>query len=318
MSFHCLSAVPKNSARLGRALSLRSAGGQWKLTYLSSVFFNLFCARRYLTIAIKTLQCHWPEYLMEAGELAVFMISACAFGVILEHPASPVHQAIPNPFLRRALMGLAMGTTAIGIIYSPWGKQSGAHLNPSITLTFFRLGKIAPWDTLFYVVAQFIGGMAGVLLVSELIGALLADPAVRYVATVPGSHVAVAFIAEVLISFMLMLTVLLVSNRRNIARYTGLFAGTLVATYITLEAPISGMSMNPARTFGSAFSSQIWTALWIYFIAPPLGMLLASEFFVRLRGTRQVICAKLHHDNDKRCIFLHCNYKSNERKLKAI
>ena len=109
MSFRCLSAVPKNSARLGRALSLRSAGGQWKLTYLSSVFFNLFCARRYLTIAIKTLQCHWPEYLMEAGELAVFMISACAFGVILEHPASPVHQAIPNPFLRRALMGLAMG-----------------------------------------------------------------------------------------------------------------------------------------------------------------------------------------------------------------
>jgi len=76
--------------------------------------------------------------------------------------------------------------------------------------------------------------------------------------------------------------------------------------------------MNPARNFGSAFSAQIWTALWIYFIAPPLGMLLASEFFVRLRGTRQVICAKLHHDNDKRCIFLHCNYKSTNGSSRLV
>jgi aquaporin Z len=106
-----------------------------------------------------------------------------------------------------------------------------------------------------------------------------------------------------------MLTVLFASNTRNIARYTGVFAGMLVATYITLEAPISGMSMNPARTFGSAFSAQIWTALWLYFVAPPLGMLLASEAFARLGDGRRVQCAKLHHDNDKRCIF-RCGYAS--------
>ena len=88
---------------------------------------------------LDALKQHWPEYLMEAACLGVFMISACTFGVVFEYPGSPVHQAIPDPFLRRVLMGLAMGVTAVGIIFSPWGKQSGAHMNPSVTLTFFRL-----------------------------------------------------------------------------------------------------------------------------------------------------------------------------------
>ena len=106
--------------------------------------------------------------------------------------------------------------------------------------------------------------------------------------------------------------ILNISNTRNLARYTGLFAGALVATYIALESPISGMSMNPARTFGSAYSAHIWTALWIYFTAPPLGMLLAAELYVRLRGARRVYCAKLHHANSQRCIF-RCNYGELEK-----
>jgi aquaporin Z len=107
---------------------------------------------------------------MEAAGLAFFMISAGLFGTLLGYPGSPVHQAIDEPFLRRALMGLAMGLTAIAIIYSPWGKQSGAHINPSVTLTFLRLGKVAKWDALFYVVAQFAGGVFGVLVVGGILG----------------------------------------------------------------------------------------------------------------------------------------------------
>src|SRR5437899_11357452 len=68
---------------------------------------------------------HWPEYVMEAAELGLFMISACLVVALLEHPASPLNHAIPHPVVRRVLTGLAMGLTAIGIIYSPWGKQSG-------------------------------------------------------------------------------------------------------------------------------------------------------------------------------------------------
>jgi aquaporin Z len=105
--------------------------------------------------------------------------------------------------------------------------------------------------------------------------------------------------------------VLIVSNTKNLARFTGLFAGLLVATYISVEAPLSGMSMNPARTFASALPAQLWTALWIYFTAPPLGMLLAAEFYIGMKGVQRVFCAKLHHYNDKRCIF-RCNFKQIE------
>jgi len=99
----------------------------------------------------------------------------------------------------------------------------------------------------------------------------------------------VAFIAEVAISFALMLTVLFASNHDLLSRYTPYFVGALYAIFITLETPLSGMSMNPARTSGSAFLGRYWHALWVYFLAPTLGMLVAAEFFLRVRrGTQQV------------------------------
>lgn len=132
--------------------------------------------------------------------------------------------------------------------------------------------------------------------------------------TVPGeSGAAVAFLAEVAITFVLMLTILFVSNAPRLARYTGLFAGGLVFLYITFEAPLSGMSMNPARSFASAFLSDNWTAWWVYFTAPLLGMSLAAAVYVRLRGPAGVRCAKLHHDNPYRCIF--CAYQTERRQL---
>ena len=136
-------------------------------------------------------------------------------------------------------MGMSMGLTAIAIIYSPWGKQSGAHINPSVTFTFFRLGKIKAWDALFYMTAQFLGAALGVLLVARFLGREFSDPAVRYVVTVPGPHGPwVALFAEFMIAFILMSAVLYFSNHHHLSRYTGLFAGLLVATYITLEAPV--------------------------------------------------------------------------------
>jgi aquaporin Z len=250
------------------------------------------------------LKHHWPEYLMEATCLGLFMVSAFTFGTILEHPASLVHQAIPNPLLRRFLMGLAMGLTAITIIYSPWGKQSGAHINPSTTLTFFRLGKVATWDAIFYVVSQFAGGVAGALLAAAVLSAWVSHPSVNFVVTAPGSlGTGVAFLAEITIAFILMTVILTVLNNPRIHKFTGLCAGILVASYITIEAPISGMSMNPARTFASAVPAHNWHALWLYFTAPLIGMLSAAEVYVRTRGAQSVACAKLHHENNKRCIF---------------
>jgi aquaporin Z len=257
---------------------------------------------------LSAFQRHWPEYLMEGAELGLFMISACLFVALLEYPTSPIHQLLPDPTLRRVLIGAAMGVTAILIIYSPLGQRSGAHFNPSVTLTFWRLGKVETWDAVFYTLFQFIGGTIGVLISAMLLGMVIADSTVNYAVTIPGPDgVWIAFLAELIISFILMSMVLRVSNTKHLGRFTGVFAGIMVATYISLEAPYSGMSMNPARTFASAFPAQLWAAWWVYFTAPPLGMLLAAELYLRQHSVHKVFCAKLHHHNDKRCIF-RCNW----------
>jgi aquaporin Z len=255
---------------------------------------------------LQSLRRHWPEYAIEAAGLGFFMIAACSFAVALEHPASPIRELLPV-FPRRALMGLAMGATNIAIVYSPWGKRSGAHINPAVTWTFYRLGKIEGWDALFYILAQFTGGILGVVIAVLALGAWVSHPSINYVATIPGSYgIPLAFAAEVAMAFLMMSMILEVTNQARLARFTGIFAGILVFAFITFEAPISGMSINPARTFGSAFNARLWTALWLYFLAPPLGMALAAEVH-RRTSHATVRCAKLHHDNDERCIF-RCGY----------
>jgi aquaporin Z len=115
--------------------------------------------------------------------------------------------------------------------------------------------------------------------------------------------VPVAFLAEVGIAFVQMSLVLAVNNTPRLARYTGLFAGLMLAVYISFEAPLSGMSMNPARSFASAWLSENWTGWWVYFTAPLLGMFAAGAVHVRLCGAANVRCAKMHHDNGYRGIF---------------
>ena len=256
--------------------------------------------------AADCLRLHWPEYLMEGGEAGIYLFSACAIATLLWHPASPVQGYLPNDAVRRALMGLTMGATIMAIVLSPWGKQSGAHFNPAVTLTFYRLRKVTPWDALFYCITQLSGAVAGVALASLLLRGAPAHHAIRYAATLPGIYGdGIAFVAELVISFLLMSAILFASNHQLLAPYTHHFAALLAAVYIAFESPLSGMSTNPARTFGPAVYARYWHALWIYFVAPPLGMLAGGQVFLLIRQGKGPYCAKLHHHNDKRCIFCH-------------
>jgi aquaporin Z len=256
--------------------------------------------------ALTSLRGHWPEYLMEAGELALYMFLVCAFAALLQHPSSPVRHFISSTVVRRAIMGLLVGSTVVAIILTPWGKQSGGHFNPAVTLIFYRLGKVAFWDTWFYVAAQFAGAAGGVGIAAYVLRDAPENPAVRYAVTAPGIFgSAGAFAGEVTISFILMTAILFASNREALTRYTPYFVGALYATFLTFETPLSGMSMNPARSFGSAFRAGYWQALWVYLIAPTLGMLAGAELFLWARRGIGPYCAKLYHDNDKRCIFHH-------------
>jgi aquaporin Z len=230
--------------------------------------------------AAQALRTHWPEYLIEAWALGIFMLSASIVTTVLEHPGARLHGVIGDARLRLVLIGLAMGATAVALIYSPWGRRSGAHMNPAVTLAFLSLGRISGIDSVFYMLAQFVGGLAGVVASLWILGRPFAEPPVSFIATVPGSAgMGVAFLAEAAISFVLMLSILQVSNSRHWSQYSGLVAGFLITCYVTFESPLSGFSMNPARTLASAWPGHIWTGLWIYFTAPIIGMWAAARVF---------------------------------------
>lgn len=251
---------------------------------------------------------NWLNYGIEALGLGTFMVSAGGFATLLFATTSPIPQIIPSPVLRNVLMGIAMGLTAIAIIYSPLGKRSGAHINPAVTLTFYSLHKLQAKDAIAYIVAQFLGGLVGVWIVATLLGNSFTSAPVNYVVTVPGmGGEFLAFLLEFLMSFGLMLMVLITSNADELSRFTGIFSGILLSFYIPFAAPISGMSINPARTVASALPAQLWTGAWIYFLTPPLAMFLAARFYLYMfqRNTRE-ICCKLCPNHDTPCISPRC------------
>lgn len=245
-------------------------------------------------------------YAIDGALLGLFMLSACANVVLLEHPASPVRQAIASALLRRILIGLAMGLTAAGLIYSRWGKRSGAFMNPALVLCFVRLGKLSAADAAGYIAAQFVGSTGGVLLATLLLPGLVSNPAVNYVATTPSAGAGPAFLTEFCLAFVLLNVVMTVNRSPGLAPYTGACAAVLVALFISVAAPISGMSINPARTFGSALWAHLWSGFWIYLSAPLLGMLAGVELQRRLTVRHERLCGKLSHDETVTC-FVRCD-----------
>ena len=223
---------------------------------------------------------NWKHYLQEALGLAIFMISACFFSAMLFSEKSSWYHH-PNVMMRNILMGIAMGATALFIFYSPFTAPSGSQINPAVTLTFLRLDKMCRYDAMFFVLFQIIGGTIAVFIMQLLMGSILIDPPVNSAVTVPGkTGVWWALVTELIIAFITMSMVLFTSNNDKLKKYTRIFAGCLVCTWVIVAGPVSGFGMNPARSFASALPANIWTAFWIYLFIPFAGMLLAAEFYL--------------------------------------
>ncbi len=276
---------------------------------INSQSFNLPSAGHFPASALapsaslaEAMRTHWREYLMEGTELGCLMLSTCIFGTLLYSSNSPLNSLSHG--VRSILMGTAIALTTYLIIRSPFGRRSGAHFNPAVTLTFLWLQRMHRWDAVCYIVAHFVGAVVGVAVGHQILGLRLSSAPVRYLVTLPGAYGRpMAFGAEFFFSALLMGVVLYASNHRLLFRFSPVLVALLTISYFALSSSISGFSVNPARSFSSALFAWIWRGIWIYFLAPCLGMRTAAAIYVKCMGSSRVYCAKVFHDRQSPCPF---------------
>jgi aquaporin Z len=198
--------------------------------------------------------------------------------------AAVVGNAYPGTISPPAV-ALAFGMAVMTMIYAI-GDISGAHINPSVTVAFWLARRLPGRQVVPYVLSQFLGGLAASGLLRTLFPA---DPTLG--ATLPTVSAGVAFVVEVLAAFVLMFVIIHVSQG---AKEKGIMAGIAVGGTVTMEAlvlgPLTGASMNPARSLGPALASGAFHGIWIYLVAPFLGAILA---ILTCRITRDSCCTVL-------------------------
>ena len=249
-------------------------------------------------------QFHWPEYgaeLLGTGFLVFVGLSAVVFDF---GTGLPMSTWISNHSTRLLITGLIFAGSGSLVAISPFGKLSGAHINPSVSLAFWVQGKMHIHDLFGYVLAQFLGATIGETLLVLVWRSYSAS--VRNGMTLPGVGYPLwlVFLAEAVLTFLLVLLIFVFVSSHRLMHWTPLMNWLLVATMVWQEAPISGTSLNPARSFGPALLSWYWNDQWLYFIAPPLGALIAVGVYRLLAvGERDVLTAKLFHVSHYRSVF---------------
>jgi aquaporin Z len=254
----------------------------------------------------------FAEYLAEFAGTALLLVIGLSAVVFDFASGSPMLRWIPDQDVRRLLTGLVFAGGATAIVYSPLGRRSGGHINPAVTGAFLRLGKISPGSAAWYCSAQFAGALTGAALVLLAWGDLAER--VHVGATFPGrGGVVVSLLAEAALTFLLVTLILFFVDRPRLQRFTPAAAGLLVAFLVFVEAPLSGTSLNPARSLGPAVIGGEYHGLWAYLVGPVAGALLAA--WVYMRRHRAIPCGKLFHDPAYPCRFLECAYTPSEQRM---
>ncbi len=246
-------------------------------------------------------------YACELAGTAFMLFWGISAVALMWGSGSPV-PIVPVPALRRLITGLLFAGGATAVVYSPLGKRSGAHINPAVTLAFWRLGKIPSRDAAAYIIAQIVGAIAGTAATALAWPGLARS--IRYAATAPGEGWTWlgALVAEAICTFALVFLIFVCVNKPAIAARTGLIAGSLVALLVMIEAPVSGTSVNPARSLAPAMFVPLYKDQWIYVAGPMAGALIAAIAFERRWGG-STVCAKLYHTADYPCPFPACGYR---------
>jgi len=247
---------------------------------------------------------HWPEYAAELLGTAFLLFAGVSAVVFDFGTSSPLAHVLPDASIRRLITGLLFAGSGSLVAISPLGKLSGAHINPAVSLAFWVHGKMHYLDLGGYILGQVLGAIIGTLLVALVWGGRAAS--VRNGATLPGAGYPLwmVFLAEVSLTFLLVLSIFFFLSSHRLMPWTPLMVWILVGVMVWLEAPVSGTSLNPARSFGPALVSWLWNGHWLYWVAPPLGALLAVGAFRLLAiGERDVLTGKLFHVPHYRSVF---------------
>jgi len=256
------------------------------------------------------MKLNWSEYLSEFFGTAIMMAIGIGAVVFMWSAGSVMTEVIPSEPWRRLATGVLFAGGGTAVVLSPLGQRSGGHLNPAMTLAFWLRGKITHTDAAMYVLAQTLGAVLGVLIVEAVAGEAAATVNLGMTTPGLGYSATVALAAELVITFSLIFMVFWAADRRSVAPLTPYLAGVLIAFLVMIEAPISGTSLNPARSLAPAALMGMFDHLWLYFVGPIVGAVLAVGVYRGIGGEKTATgCAKLHHTDQYPCLFEGCGYR---------
>jgi aquaporin Z len=248
---------------------------------------------------------HWPEYGSELLGTTFFVFIALSAVTFNFGSGSPLAVVLPNSSARRLITGLILAGSGPLVAISPLGKLGGAHINPAVSLAFWLQGKMHQHDLVGYIASQFLGATLGAGL--AVLTWRERATSVHNGVTAPGVGYPIwgVFLVEMGFSCLLVLAIFLFVSSRRLMHWTPLMTWILVALIYWQAAPISGSSLNPARSFGPALVSWFWRDQWLYYLASPIGAILAVIIFRSLSmvGINDVLTAKIFHAPRYRCIF---------------
>ncbi len=232
-------------------------------------------------------------YGAEALGTALLLIGGLSAVIMMISPASPVAAWGLPGWLARACAGALFGLTGTAVTLSPFGRHSGAHINPAMTLAFLLEGRISRSHALGYAIAQCLGATAGAFVI--LAWGRYGKP-LQFGATVPeaGLPLPVAVALEALATGVLVTVVFTFLARPVLRDLTPWTMGPLYAAMVSIEAPLTGTSTNPARSLGPAIATGEWTHFWVYLAGPALGAAVAVVLVGwASRGKHRVELARL-------------------------
>ncbi|MEV8563447.1 aquaporin [Streptomyces sp. NPDC051917] len=216
---------------------------------------------------------NWRAWLSEFAATAILLLVMVTLFRHLFGAEGLLARAVPSQEGRLVADAVVSGTTVALLIVSPFGRRSGGHMNPAVSLAFWLMGALPGRDAAAYAAAQLAGSITGVAVGRLVWGAQTAHPAVGYAVIRASGHIpwGAVFASEAAATAVMLAAVTFVAARPRLACWLPAVAGSVIAALILLVGRWMGGSFNPARQLGPELFSHDLAWLWVYLIAPLVG-----------------------------------------------